>query len=223
MLGDTGTAARDATEAVGILTPIGDSWGLVHAQAMLGGIAQAEHRFDDAADALSRAADESARLGFLGQAALHRAIAGPRAAAAGHQARGRLVRPEPRDRNGRGDGRLAATARLNLARLLRRTGQGAAAMALLRRTPSGSRAGGGDGALLTHCLLAAETNDRDSLEEVLSAARSDENHLVGILALDGLARLSADGGEHGRATELLAQGDAPPPRRCSSARRRRPT
>jgi hypothetical protein len=69
-------------------------------------------------------------------------------------------------------------------------------------------AGGGDGRLLSRCLLAAETDDRDSLEEVLSAARSDENHLVTILALDGLARLSADAGEHGPATELLAEADA---------------
>ena len=59
MLGDTDTAKRDATEAVGILKPIGDSWGLVHAEAMLGGVAQAEHRFDEAARALSRAAEES--------------------------------------------------------------------------------------------------------------------------------------------------------------------
>ena len=36
MQGDTATAARDGAEALGILTPIGDSWGLVHAQAMLG-------------------------------------------------------------------------------------------------------------------------------------------------------------------------------------------
>ena len=53
MLGDTATAALDGAEALGILTTIGDSWGLVHAQAILGGIAQAEHRFDDAIDALS--------------------------------------------------------------------------------------------------------------------------------------------------------------------------
>src|SRR6186997_241522 len=39
--------------------------------------------------------------------------------------------------------------------------------------------------------LAAETDDRASLEEVLTLARADENHVVTILALDGLARLSA--------------------------------
>ena len=49
MLGDIATAAAAADEAVGLLTPIGDSWGLVHAEAMLGAIAQADHRFDDAA------------------------------------------------------------------------------------------------------------------------------------------------------------------------------
>ena len=76
MLGDTGTATRDATEAVDILTPIGDAWGLVHGQAMLGAVAQAEHRFDDAAAALERAAEQSATMGFLGQAALHRATLG---------------------------------------------------------------------------------------------------------------------------------------------------
>ena len=48
-------------------------------------------------------------------------------------------------------------------------------------------AGGGDGALLSRCLLAAQTDDRDSLEEVLTLARANENHVVTILALDGPA------------------------------------
>ena len=69
-------------------------------------------------------------------------------------------------------------------------------------------AGGGDGALLSRCLLAAQTDDRDSLEEVLTLARADENHVVTILALDGLARLSADEGEPERAAELVAEADA---------------
>ena len=73
MLGHTGSAARDGGEAVAILTGFGDSWGLVHAQALLGAIAQAEGRLEEAAQAFEHAADESATLGFLGQAALHRA------------------------------------------------------------------------------------------------------------------------------------------------------
>ena len=118
---------------------------------------------------------------------------------------------------------MAATARLNLARLLRSTGEGAAAIALLRENVEWyAGAGGGDGALLSRCLLAAETDDRDSLEEVLTLARADENHMVTILALDGLARLSADEGEPERATELVAEADALHPQSLI-ARRRRPT
>jgi hypothetical protein len=69
-------------------------------------------------------------------------------------------------------------------------------------------AGGGDGALLSRCVLAAETDDRDTLEVVLELARAEANHLVTMLALDGLARLDADRGEHARATQLLAEADA---------------
>ncbi len=123
MAGDTAAATADATEALGALEPIGDSWGMAHAEAMLGGIAQAEHRYDDAARALNRAADESAAMGFLGQAALHRAtlarvqhrLDDPAARASYEEA--------IRDALSVGDGRLTATARLNLARLLRGVGQ----------------------------------------------------------------------------------------------------
>jgi tetratricopeptide (TPR) repeat protein len=210
MLGDTATAALEGAEALDILTPIGDSWGLVHAHAMLGGIAQAEHRFDDAIDALSGAAQESMALGFLGQAALHlgslarvqQRAGRPEAAAASFD---RTLAAATAS----GDGRMAATARLSLARLLRSTGEGTAAISLLRENLAWyAGAGGGDGALLSRCLLAAETDDRDSLEEVLTLARAEENQTVTILALDGLARLSADEGETERATELVAEADA---------------
>ena len=91
MLGDTGSATRDATEAVGILTPLGDAWGLVHAEAMLGGIAEAEHRFDDAARALRRAAEESATAGVPRPSGTAPGHAGPRAAPnAGSAGRGVL-------------------------------------------------------------------------------------------------------------------------------------
>ncbi len=210
MQGETGAAARDGAEAVGILAPMGDSWGLVHAKAMLGGVAQVEHRFEDAVDALSGAAEEATALGFLGQAALH----------LGSMARAqqRAGRPEDAaasyDRTlaaatASGDGRMAATARLNLARLLRTTGNGTAALSLLRENREWyASAGGGDGALLSRCLLAAETDDKDSLEMVLTLARTDENTLVTIQALDALARLSAAAGQHDDAAELVAEADA---------------
>jgi predicted ATPase/DNA-binding SARP family transcriptional activator len=210
MLGDTAAAARDGAQAVSLLTPMGDSWGLVHAKAMLGGIAQAEHRFEDAIDALIDAAQESTALGFLGQAALHLG-----SLARVQQRAGRpLDAAASFDRalaaaTASGDSRMAATARLNLARLLRSTGNGTAAVSLLRENLAWyAGAGGGDGALLSRCVLAAQTNDKDSLEVVLALARADENQLVTILALDGLARLSAVKGEHGHAIELVAEADA---------------
>ena len=84
-------------------------------------------------------------------------------------------------------------------------------------------AGGGDGALLTRCLLAIETGDRDSLEAVLALARAEENHLVTVLALDGLARLSAEDGDDVRRARAGRGGGRPPPGRRPPARRRRPT
>ena len=208
MVGDTVAATADATEAAGILTPIGDSWGLVHAQAMLGGIAQAEHRFADAARALELAADESATMGFLGQAALHRAglarvqqrAGDARAAASFEQAIGDAVTG--------GDGRLAATARLNLARLHRRAGDRAAAVALLEENERWyARAGGGDFALLTRCVLAAEHDDGPRLDQVLDEARAARNLEVQVYALDALARMAAAAGDLESAHALLADAD----------------
>ena len=209
MLGDTATAQRDAGEAVGILTPLGDSWALVHAHAMLGGIAQAEHRFDDAARALERAAEQSAAMGFLGQAALHRATlariqhrAGdPRAAASYARAIDEAV--------ANGDGRLAATARLNLARLRRLADDQAGAIALLAENERWyATAGGGDFALLSHSLLAAVNDDAEGLEAVQQEARTTGNIEVLLQALEGLARLAASRGNVAGARTLLAEADA---------------
>lgn len=210
LLGDTIAATRDGTTAIELLTGLGDSWGLVHAEAMLAGIAQAEHRFDDAERSLTRAADESRALGFTGQTALHLAT---------------LVRVQ--QRGGRfhdaassfleaiaaaaavGDGRLACTARLNLARLRRVEGDHQEATVLLEQNVRWyDAAGGGDGALLTRCLLYAEKGDRQSLEDVLAQAVDAENDEVRVLALDALARSAASRGDVAQARELLDQADA---------------
>ena len=207
MLGDTGNATRDATEAVGILTPLGDSWGLVHAEAMLGGIAQGEHRFDDAARALRRAAEESARMGFVGQAALHRAtlarvqhrMRDPQAAESYLQAIGEAVAS--------GDGRLAATARLNLARLRRGVADSEAIALLEENERWYASAGGGEYALLTHCILAAVRDDAAELEVILEEARVSGNVEIQVYALDALARLAAEAGDPGSARTLLTEAD----------------
>jgi predicted ATPase/DNA-binding SARP family transcriptional activator/tetratricopeptide (TPR) repeat protein len=210
MLGDSASAARDGAEAVGILTSLGDSWGLVHAKAMLGSIAHVEHRFEEAIDALSGAAQESAALGFLGQAALHLGSLALAQQRAGNTAEATASLDQAlAAATASGDGRMAATARLSLARLLRSAGNGPASVSLLEENLEWyAGAGGGDGALLSRCVLAAQTDDRATLEVVLARARLDENHLVTILALDGLARLSAERGDLAHAAEQVAEADA---------------
>jgi hypothetical protein len=209
MLGDTASATRDATEARGILSTIDDSWGLVHADAMLGAIAQVEHRLDEAAAALYTAATRSSELGFAGQAALHLATLGriqQRAGAASEAAETLSTAIDMAERVG--DGRLAATARLNLARARRADGDNVDALRLLMSNARWyAAAGGGDGELLNRCLLAAATGDITSLEQVIREAREQENVEVVVCALDALARDAVRSGDALRATDLLAEAD----------------
>ena len=209
ILGDTEAAARHATEAVDLLTPIGDSWGLVHAQAVLGGIAQAQQRFEDAARSLTHAAEESRRLGFTGQAALHLASL----ARVQHRAGETDAAVDTFERATEaaiagGDLRLAATARLNLARLLRAKGDHTAALALLEENRRWyDRAGGGEGELLTRCLLCAESGDLPGLEKVLAEAAAVGNLEVQVHALDALAVREVGEGAGARAERLLEEAD----------------
>ena len=210
MLGDTAAAARDGAEAVEILAPLGDAWGLVHATAMLGGIAQVEHRFADAIDALSSAARGVHGPGLPGTGGPPSGVAGPRPAACRRpRRRDRLVRAGPQRGDGRRRRKDGRDGQAQPRPAARTTGDGAAAVPWLRENLEWyASAGGGDGALLTRCLLAIETSDRDSLDVVLALARADETHLVTVLALDGLARLHAEAGDDERARELVAEADA---------------
>ena len=214
MLGDTVSATRAATEAVRLLTPIGDSWGMVHAEAMLGAVANAEHRFGDAAAALTRAAALSETMGFAGQAALHLTTLGRVQQRSGSpdQARDTLARAIRSATTG-GDLRVAATARIHLARTLRATGDQASARTLLEENDRWYRASGGDGALLTRAGLAAiaavsgtETAVED-LNTVLDEARHQGDLETQTLALDALARAAAANGDTRRAAQLLQEAD----------------
>lgn len=209
MLGDTVTAGRDATAALGVLAPLGDSWGQMHAQAMLGAIAQAEHRFDDAASTLQHAADRSAALGFLGQAALHRAtLARIQHRAGDPRAAGSYLRALEAAAVC-GDGRVAATARVNLARYRRALGDRDGALTLLEENEQWyAAAGGGDFALLNSCLLAAARDDRVGLTAVLAQARAVSDGEATVHALDALARLAAEAGDLPASRSLLAAADA---------------
>jgi hypothetical protein len=107
-----------------------------------------------------------------------------------------------------GDGRLAATARLNLARLRRSEGDVHEAIELLHENERWyDEAGGGDGALLTRCLLYAATGDPAALEEVLAEATAGGNDEVRVYALDALARTTAEADPQ-RAQALLEEADA---------------
>ena len=139
MLGDTVSATAAATEAVRHLTPIGDSWGLVHAEAMLGAVANAEHRFADAAAALTRAAEllRAARVRRPGRAAPDDPRPRPATVRRPDQAADTLARAIQAATTG-GDLRIAATARIHLARTLRGAGDEARRGPCSRRTTAGT-------------------------------------------------------------------------------------
>ncbi|WP_433205739.1 hypothetical protein ACQP00_38330 [Dactylosporangium sp. CS-047395] len=99
---------------------------------------------------------------------------------------GRLLHRAIAAANTSGDLRITATARLHLARILRTSGLVADARDLLRHNAAWYRtAGGGDGALLTRCLLADSVPE---LEAVLAEARATDDRETQVHALDALAR-----------------------------------
>ena len=70
-VGRTDDAQVACDAALTLIEPIGDAWGRIHAEAMLGRLAQAEYRFDDAVGHLMRAAEAAHQLGFGAAEAHH--------------------------------------------------------------------------------------------------------------------------------------------------------
>jgi predicted ATPase/DNA-binding SARP family transcriptional activator len=158
MLGDAATAGHSAQEAVALLVPVGDSWGLVHAAAMLGAVAELEGRPEVAAEALERAAAESERVGFLGQAALHLTSLGRVRRTSGDPLGAAATLEEALVAAGRGgDLRIAATARVELARARSELGDRDEAIRLVREADEWYRTAGGDGTDEAAALLAELT------------------------------------------------------------------
>ena len=119
--GDT-MAGRTACEAaIRVLTPLGDTWALLHAEAALGRVAQAEGRYADAARHHARAVGSADALGFPGAAALHRAHLGRAQHAAGDPAAVATLRQAADEAERGGDLRLLAGTRVALARPCCRT------------------------------------------------------------------------------------------------------
>ena len=149
---------------------------------------------------ISRAPPSCPRsTGFLGQAAFHLTTLGRVQQQAGDpqlaaQTLTRAMAAAEQD----GDLRMTATARVNLARVYRQADRPAAALPLLEQADRWYvQAGGGDGALLTRVLLAsirarsASAEDRSALDAILVQARTVQDTEVEILALDVIARMSA--------------------------------
>ncbi|MGV8848314.1 MAG: BTAD domain-containing putative transcriptional regulator [Propionibacteriaceae bacterium] len=208
MLGDAASARSNATEAVAIVGTIGDLWALVHARGMIGGVAEAEGRFDDAARAFDEAADAAAGMGFVGQSALHRASFARALARAGDPMARAAYERAQREAAAVADGRLGATIRLHRARLARGAGDEMGARALLEDNVQWYvSAGGGDLALLNGATLAAVRGDRESLQRILTEAQAVQDAAASVTALDGLARLEASIGERDAAVAYLAEAD----------------
>jgi tetratricopeptide (TPR) repeat protein len=208
-LGDVTEAGHACAEALTILGPLGDQWALSHAEAMLGTLAQAQHRFPDAVAHLTRAAGAAHRLGFAAAGSLHRTNLGR-----AHQQNGDPVaaiaafEQAIEDATAAGDLRVVALARVRLARVLRPLGRTAEARSCVDAARRWyATAGGGDGALLADHVAADLAADPDRLEAVLSAARAAGDPEVEVLTLDALARLHAAAGRGDEATALRAAAD----------------
>ncbi|NMO49606.1 transcriptional activator domain-containing protein [Actinoplanes sp. TBRC 11911] len=199
-LGDVGRARAACDEARRVLD---DAWALAHAEALLGGLAQAEHRYAEAVAHLSRAADAAEQLGFGAASALHLANLG-RAQQQNGSAEAALATLDraAAAAGTAGDLRTVALARTRRARVLRAVGRIGEARAELRIARDWyASAGGGDGDLLSAQLTALIDGDAAGLERVLAAARAAGDGEVEMLALDALARITGD-------PRLRAEADA---------------
>lgn len=198
-LGDLTAAARACDQAELLARGLGDDWVVGHLENLLGIVARAQGRLGDATGHLRSAAAASRRLGFQAAEALHltnlarslgQAGDRPGAVVAYHQAidAARVAR----------DFRIVALAQLGLGRALRSEGDQAGADAALRAADSWFRtSGGGDGATLAACLVAALDAQRGDpgagarLGALVELGRAEGDRQSEIVALDALALLNA--------------------------------
>ena len=208
MAGDVQSANWDAGIALREVAAVGDAWGLVHAQAIIGQVAQGAGRLDEAALAFEAAADASNRLGFAGQAALHRASLARCLARSADPHAGEAFEQALREAAVVADGRLSSSIRLHLARLLRSQGQLERAAGLLQDNVGWfADSGGGDLELLNRIELAALNQDTDALSTLLDTAETVVDVESVVSALDALARLADRAGDRVRAIDLLHRSD----------------
>ncbi len=154
-LGDLDAAQIAAAEAARIIEPLDDAWGLQHAEAALGRVAQAQGRFADAVRHHGTAAAAAQRLGFPGATALHRAHLGQSAHALGDPDAPATLHRAEAEAERAGDLRLVALVRVMRAEVELARGDRATAVELLTAADRWfTGAGGGEGAARAAELLA---------------------------------------------------------------------
>jgi predicted ATPase/DNA-binding SARP family transcriptional activator len=197
------------------LRTVDDPWLHVRRDAVLGELARIQHRFDDAVDHLARAAETSRRLGFRQTEAYQVSSLGRAQCQAGDYQAGAVSLQQAIDKaEATGDVRLAALARVHLGRVLRALGQVSAARKVLEAATAWHRtADGGEQAALGTCLLAAmdaadrEPGAEERLAAILDDARRNDDAHIEVFALDALARIAAEQGDHATARHLCQTAD----------------
>jgi predicted ATPase len=214
--GDMARVRAACEEAAGLLVDLGDDWLTSHIEAILGQLAQAEHRLTEAADHLLQAAEAARRVGIPAAEGFHLASLGRVLQQAGdHQAAITTLERAIELTRAVGLMRPVALARIRLGRLLQGLGDKDSARSALAAADDWFRAsGGGEEALLAACLLAAmdaEDGTPDAaqrLADVLDSARVADDLEVQVLALDALAAVRAAAGDLDDARRLLDLADA---------------
>jgi predicted ATPase/DNA-binding SARP family transcriptional activator len=209
-------AVEEAEHARRALSMIADPWLHVRFEAMLGELARLQRRFGDAVDHLARAVATSRQLGFLQTEAYQIASLGRAQCQAGDYELGAATLRLAIDKaEATGDMRMAALARVHLGRVLRASGESAAARTVLELATAWHRAaGGGEQAVLGECLLAAmDAGDgiagaRERLVAILDAARREDNASAEVFALDALARIADEAGDTAAALVTAEVADA---------------
>jgi predicted ATPase/DNA-binding SARP family transcriptional activator len=197
------------------LHAVDDPWLQVRSDAVLGELARLQRRFDDAVVHLGRAAHASRQRGFAQTEAYQLSSLGRAQCQAGDYGAGAVTLELAIDKaEATGDVRLAALARVHLARVERALGHSDRARTALEAAVAWHRAeGGGEQALLGECLLAAiDTADhlpgaKDRLAAVLHEAQGKGEAHVEVFALDALARIAAEAGDPAAAAALCEQAD----------------
>jgi predicted ATPase/DNA-binding SARP family transcriptional activator len=202
-------------EAADLVARLGDGWLASQFEANLGQLAQAEHRYAEAVIHFDRAATAAREIDLPATEGFHLTNLGRAQELAGDDA-GAITSLQRAIDLTRSVGllRVVATARVRLGRLLRATGEIEQARSALQAADDWMRAsGGGEEAALAQCLLAAIDAQEhlpgaaERLAGIARAAATAGDPDIEVLAVDAVAALDAEVGNHAAATAGLERAD----------------